>query len=176
VSDPFKVACIQINSGSDVAANLAAAVDLVRQARSAGADLIALPETVNCMAPDRAFLKDNIQPEEGNQALQTFADLARETGAWVLIGSILVGAPYSGKMANRSLLLDGDGVVRARYDKIHMFDANLGSAETHRESHHYNAGDEAVLVETPWAGRCSNYRCAFCLYPYQWRSSLVCLT
>lgn len=151
MSNPFKTACIQTNSGSDVAANLAAAVDLARQARAAGADLIALPETVNCMASDRAFLKANIQPEEGNQALLTFADLARETGAWVLIGSMLVGVPHSGKMANRSLLLDGDGVVRARYDKIHMFDANLGGAETHRESSHYNAGDEAVLAETPWA-------------------------
>jgi deaminated glutathione amidase len=151
VSNPFKVACIQTNSGSDVTANLATAIDLARQASAAGADLIALPETVNIMAPDRAFLKANIQPEEGNQALLAFADLARETGAWVLIGSILVDVPGSEKMANRSLLLDADGAVRARYDKVHMFDVNLGGAETHRESNHYNAGGESVLAETPWA-------------------------
>jgi deaminated glutathione amidase len=151
VTNSFKVACIQTNSGSDVAANLDAATDLARQASAAGADLIALPETVNIMAPDRAFLKANSQPEEGNQALRAFADLARETGAWVLIGSMLVDVPGSDKMANRSLLLDADGTVRARYDKIHMFDVNLGGAETHRESNHYNAGAEAVLTETPWA-------------------------
>ena len=150
MNSPFKAACIQTNSGSDVEANIAAAADLVRKARDAGADLIALPETVNIMAPDRATLKSKSQPEEGNRALLGFQDLARETGAWLLVGSLLVDLPGSDKMANRSFLLDADGQVRARYDKIHMFDVNLGGAETHRESNHYNAGDRAVLAETPW--------------------------
>jgi predicted amidohydrolase len=151
MDSPFKVACIQTNSGADVAANLAAATDLARQACNAGADLIALPETLNIMAPDRATLKSSCQPEEGNPVLLSFQELARETGAWMLIGSMLVEVPGSDKMANRSLLLDDQGVVRARYDKIHMFDVNLGAAETHRESNHYNAGETAVLAQTPWA-------------------------
>jgi len=150
MNSPFKVACIQTNSGVDVAVNLAVASDFARAAREGGADLITFPETVNIMAPDRATLKANCQPEDGNAALLGFQDLARETGAWILIGSLLVEVPGSDKMANRSFLLDGQGVVRARYDKIHMFDVNLGGVETHRESNHYNAGDKAVLTETPW--------------------------
>ncbi|NQU57930.1 MAG: carbon-nitrogen hydrolase family protein [Rhodospirillales bacterium] len=150
MSGSFKVACIQTNSGADVAANLTAAVDLGRQAQDAGAALIAFPETVNIMAPDRATLKSRCQPEDGNASLLAFQDLARQTGAWVVIGSLLVEVPGSDKMANRSFLLDEQGAVRARYDKIHMFDVNLGGVESHRESNHYNAGDEAVLAETPW--------------------------
>lgn len=148
--NPFKIACIQPNCGADVDANLAQTGGFIRQARDAGAVLIALPETANIMAPDRTTLKANCQPEEGNRALTAYQDLARETGAWILIGSLLVEVPGSEKMANRSFLLDSDGTVRARYDKIHMFDVNLGGAENHRESDHYNAGDKAVLAETPW--------------------------
>ncbi len=150
MNSPFKVACIQTNCGADVDANLAHAYDLSRRARDAGADLIALPETVNIMAPDRATLRAKSQPEEGNMALLAFQDLARETGAWVLIGSLMVDVPGNEKMANRSYLLDADGEVRARYDKIHMFDVNLGGAENHRESDYYDAGDKAVLAQTPW--------------------------
>lgn len=150
MTNPFKVACIQTNCGGDVNTNMAQAGDLVRRARDGGAELITLPETVNIMAPDRATLKANSQPEEGNRALIAFQDMARETGAWILIGSLMVDVPGSEKMANRSILLDSEGTVRARYDKIHMFDVNLGGAENHRESDHYNAGNKAVLAETPW--------------------------
>jgi deaminated glutathione amidase len=151
MTSPFKVACIQTCCGADVEANLAHAGDLSRQARDAGAELIALPETVNIMAPDRKTLRANCQPEENNEALQSFQDLARETGAWILIGSLMVDIPGNEKMANRSYLLDSDGAIRARYDKIHMFDVNLGGAENHRESNYYKAGEKAVLAETPWA-------------------------
>lgn len=150
MSSPFKVACIQTNSGADEDANLAAATDLGRAAREAGADLLAFPETINIMAPDRAFLKANTLPEDGNPALLAFQELARQSGAWVLIGSLLVDVPGSQKMANRSLLLDAQGEVRARYDKIHMFDVNLGGPENHRESNNYNAGEAAVVAQTPW--------------------------
>ena len=150
MSNTFKVACIQTNSGVDVQANLDSATDLAKKACDAGANLIALPETVNIMAPDRATLKSKTKPEENNAALLAFQDMARETGAWVLVGSLLVDVPGSDKMANRSFLLDDKGAIRARYDKIHMFDVQLGGAENHRESNYYNAGDKAVLAITPW--------------------------
>jgi deaminated glutathione amidase len=146
----FKVACVQTNSGADVQANLESATYFARKARDTGADLIALPETVNIMAPDRITLKLHIEPEEANIALRAFQDLAHETGAWILIGSLLVEVPGSKKMANRSFLLDDKGVIRARYDKIHMFDVELGGAENHSESKYYNAGDKLILATTPW--------------------------
>jgi deaminated glutathione amidase len=146
----FKVACIQTNSGADVQANLDNATYLAKKARDSGADLIALPETVNVMASDRVTLKLHTEPEEDNVALRAFQDLAHETGAWVLVGSLLVEVPGSEKMANRSFLVDDKGLIRARYDKIHMFDVELGGAENHSESKYFNAGDKLILSTTPW--------------------------
>ncbi|NQV47253.1 MAG: carbon-nitrogen hydrolase family protein [Rhodospirillaceae bacterium] len=148
----FKAACIQTNAGADIGANIAAASDLVRRARDAGADLIALPETVNIMDADRKSLRAKVSKEQGNPELAAFQELARETGAWILIGSLAIDHPESGKLANRSFLLDGGGNIQARYDKIHMFDVNLGGSESHRESSAYQAGSRAVVAETPWGG------------------------
>ncbi len=150
MSCTFKVACIQTNSGVDVQANLDSATYLARKARDTGADLITLPETVNIMSSDRVTLKLHTEPEENNLALRAFQDLACETGAWVLVGSLLVEVSGSEKMANRSFLLDDKGSIRARYDKIHMFDVELGGAENHKESKYYNAGNKCVLATTPW--------------------------
>ena len=150
MNSTFKAACVQTNSGLDVQANLDSAKYLARKARDAGADLIALPEAVNVMSPDRITLKSKTEPEENNVALLAFQNMAQETGAWVLVGSLLVNLPDSDKMANRSFLLDDKGAIRARYDKIHMFDVELGGAENHRESNYYNAGDKVVLATTPW--------------------------
>ncbi len=155
MTDTFKIACVQTNSGPDVAANIAAAVALGRDARDVGADLIAFPETVNVMQADKAALRKKIGPEDGCPALASFRGLARETGAWVLVGSMVVeGVPNGpgGKMANRSLLIDGGGEIKSRYDKIHMFDVDLGGNERHRESAGFEPGRKAVVAETPWGG------------------------
>lgn len=169
MNSPFKVACIQPNCGADIDANLAQTSGFIRQARDAGAELITLPETVNIMAPDRATLRANSEPEEGNRVLAAYQDLAKETGAWILIGSLMVEVPGSEKLANRSYLLDSDGTVRARYDKIHMFDVNLGGAENHRESDHYDAGNKAVLAETPWC-QLGMTICYDLRFPYLYRT------
>ncbi len=150
MTSSFRAACIQTNTGADVAANLASAADLVRRVRDDGADLIALPETVNVMDASRDVLMSKVGPEQDNPALDGFMDLARETGAWILVGSMLVKDDGAEKMSNRSFLIDGDGDVRARYDKVHMFDVNLGGSEDHRESNHFGAGATAVLAATPW--------------------------
>ena len=73
----------------------------------------------------------------------------QETGAWLLIGSLSI-AVEGGKVANRSLLVDPTGNIVARYDKIHLFDVDLGETESYRESATIAPGDRAVLAETPW--------------------------
>jgi len=146
----FKAACIQLNTGADIAANLGAAADLVRRARDDGADFIALPENANLMDADFDAVRRKVSVEDGNPELESFCDLARETGAWLLVGSMKVALAGDDKMANRSLLISSEGDICARYDKIHMFDVNLGGAENHRESERYKAGDKAVLATTPW--------------------------
>lgn len=145
----FRLACIQTNSGDDMERNIYAVCALVREARDGGADLIALPEVVALIEPDRARLVATAPEEANHPARAAFRDLARETGAWILGGSITVRAG-DGRVANRSLLFDPSGVVAGRYDKIHMFDVDLPNGETYRESDTYQPGTETCLVRSPW--------------------------
>ncbi len=147
----FRLACVQTNSGADMEHNIAAIRALVREARDGGADLIALPEVVALIEPDRARLVATAPEEEDHPAHAAFRDLARETDAWILGGSITVRAG-DGRVANRSLLIDPSGAVAGRYDKIHMFDVDLPDGETYRESDTYRPGAETCVARTPWGG------------------------
>ncbi len=147
----LRIACVQTSSGNDMERNIAAASDLVRRARGEGADLIALPEIVALIEPDRARLVATAPDEADHPALAAFRDLARETGAWILGGSITVRAG-DGRVANRSLLIDANGDIVGRYDKIHMFDVDLPGGESYRESDTYRPGAETCVAKTPWGG------------------------
>lgn len=147
----FVVACVQTNAGSEMAANLAAAQTHVQKARDAGADFILLPENVAMMALDRKEIFQNAEPEASHPALANFCALAKATGAWLLVGSLTIRLDED-KVANRSFLLDGKGKIVARYDKVHLFDAELENGEFYKESNSYRAGDQAVLAQTPWGG------------------------
>ena len=147
----LRIACVQTSSGNDMGCNIAAASDLVRRARGEGADLIALPEIVALIDPDRERLVANAPDEADHPALAAFGDLARETGAWILGGSITVRAG-DGRVANRSLLIDANGDIVGRYDKIHMFDVDLPGGESYRESDTYRPGAETCVARTPWGG------------------------
>ncbi len=143
----FRAACAQLTSTPDMAANIAAACDLVREARAAGADLVALPENVALLAPG-ADTRAAATSEADHPALAAFRDLARDTGVWLLAGSLAVR--HGEKLANRSMLIDPRGAVAARYDKIHMFAVDLPGGESYRESKNYAHGDAACLAQTPW--------------------------
>ncbi|MFQ5783754.1 MAG: carbon-nitrogen hydrolase family protein [Alphaproteobacteria bacterium] len=145
----FKVACVQNTATRDLAANVAALSDLVREAAATGADLIALPEHCSLMEPRTEILHAHAVPLAEHPTLARFRELAREVGAWLLVGSLPARAP-DGRIANCSILLDSDGAVIASYDKIHMFDVDLPTGERFRESDDFQSGSEARLVETPW--------------------------
>lgn len=147
----LKAACIQITSGPAMEANLRRATDLGRRACDAGAGLLAFPENVALMAPSSVPLDTRIRGEADHPALPAFAELARDTGAWVLIGSLGIRLDDGGAV-NRSYLLDSTGNVAARYDKIHLFDVDLPGGERYRESDNYRPGDRAVVARTPWGG------------------------
>ena len=152
MTDRFTAACVQTNSGTEVEPNLLAAGDLVRQARDAGADLIALPETVTGIVFGRERTLERARPEDSHPGVPFFAGLARETGATLLVGSMAVGLPGGEQVANRSFLFDPSGAVVARYDKMHMFDVDLAGGESYRESATYRPGEQAVVAPTPWGG------------------------
>ena len=145
----FRLACVQVNAGNDLAANIEAAATLGRAARGAGADLIAFPECVAMMEMGRERSLAAAAPAENHPALVAFRALAAEIGAWLLAGSLSVRLDGD-KIANRCYLIDSDGAVRAAYDKIHMFDVELGEGDSYRESETYRSGDRAVLAATPW--------------------------
>ncbi len=164
---PFTVACVQTCSGLDMGRNLARALSLAEKARDAGADLIALPEAVNVMEADKARLLKKAYVQDHDPSLAAYRDFARASGAWLLVGSLVLRHDEN-KLVNRSLLIGADGKIKAAYDKIHMFDVNLGGAENHRESAAYRPGSKAVLGETPW-GRLGMTVCYDLRFPHLYR-------
>jgi len=152
MSARFTAACVQVNSGTEIAENLTAAGDLVRRARDRGADFIALPENLTAVVIGRQEILDRAMPEDSHPGIPYFADLARETGAVLLAGSMSIGLPGGERLANRSFLFDPSGAIVARYDKIHMFDVDLAGGESYRESDTIRPGDKAVVAPTPWGG------------------------
>ena len=149
--DRLRAACVQLNAGTEIAANLKTAADLVRRARDEGADLIALPENATMVVQGRTKVLERARPEPDHPAIPAFADLARETGALLLVGSLAIRLTGD-RVANRSYLFGLDGDVVATYDKIHMFDVDLPGGESYRESATFQPGNRAVLAPTPWGG------------------------
>ena len=149
VNGRFTVACVQITSGPDPAANLEAASALVREARSAGASLIATPEVSNVMGLRRREVAALARPEAEDTSVAGYRALAAETGAWLLAGSLVLRGAGD-KLVNRSLLIDPQGGIAARYDKIHMFDVEIPDGQSYRESKAYEAGAAAVTADLPW--------------------------
>lgn len=144
----FKLALVQMNSGNDLAANVATLSRSLQDARAAGAQLIATPENTGLLGADTADTLSKAQSEETHPVLELARSFAREQGVWILIGSIHVRADAE-RCRNRSYLIGADGNVAAYYDKIHMFDARLPHGE-YRESATFVPGERAVVADTPW--------------------------
>lgn len=145
------VSVIQMTSAPDVAENLAKAGALLHRAKAEGAELAVLPENVSCLARTPEIKKREAAPEETHAAVTHFAALARELGLWLVAGSVGITA-VAGKVYNRCLVFAPDGKVAARYDKIHLFDADPLPGESYRESAEVVPGEKAVVVHTPWGG------------------------
>jgi len=143
----FKAACVQLRSTDDVAENIRDAVRWVREAAARGATFIATPENTTLMAPDGGAKLAQSFDEANDPALPVFAALALELKVWILIGSVAIKVSAT-KTANRSFLFAPDGSVAARYNKIHLFDVQLASGETYRESNTVAGGDTAVVADT----------------------------
>lgn len=150
MNEGFRAALVQMCSGLDVARNVADALDAVAEAAAAGAHYVQTPEVTTIMDLDRERLRRALSPEAGNAQLQAFCDGARQHKVWLHIGSMGVLLD-NGKIANRSYLIDPSGRVSARYDKIHMFDVDLGNGEKYLESEAYEPGGFAVVADLPWA-------------------------
>jgi deaminated glutathione amidase len=175
MSASFTAACVQFTAGPDAEPNLRVVSDLIRQARDTGADFIMTPEASNFIESGRRR-REKAHTEADDPFLTGMRGLARETGAWLLIGSLVVdpaGEPDAKagetRLANRSFLVDSKGVIVARYDKIHMFDIDLPGGESYRESNAYRPGNSTVVAETPW-GRLGMSVCYDVRFPHLYRA------
>jgi predicted amidohydrolase len=146
----LSIACVQHCAGLDVAADLAALARLIEEAAARGAELVCLPEYCAAYGMVDGRLDVGARAEEAHEALVALREQARRHRCWLLIGSIGVLAA-DGRILNRSYLVDTDGAIRARYDKIHLFDVDLARGESYRESSTIRPGETAPVVATPFA-------------------------
>ncbi|BBF85893.1 predicted amidohydrolase [Aquitalea magnusonii] len=142
----FIAAAVQMVSGTDVAANLARAAALVAEAAAGGAAFVVLPEYF-CLMGRQDGDKVAICEDAGHGPLQSaLAAMARDNKVWLAAGTIPLRSPQPGKVFNSTLVFDPDGVVQARYDKIHLF-GYTGNGERYCESDSILAGKQPVKVD-----------------------------
>jgi predicted amidohydrolase len=146
----FKVAALQMRSGTDTARNAADFEALVREAAGQGACYVQSPEMTGALQRDREALFASLRPQSSDLVAGAAEKLARELGIYVHVGSTAI-AREDGKVANRAFLFDPAGDLITTYDKIHMFDVDLDNGESWRESNTYEPGRETVIAELPEA-------------------------
>ena len=131
--------------------NLEKTCTFIREAARAGAELIVTPEVTNCVSQSRDHQRQVLRTEAQDLTLAQLRKLAEQERIWLLIGSLaLKNSGPDDRFSNRSFLIDPQGQIQARYDKIHMFDVTLSSSESYTESDGYKPGDRAVLSKTPF--------------------------
>ena len=147
----MRAAILQMTSGIDPAANAAAIVEAVGHAAGEGAEMLFTPEMAGYLDRNRARAADTLRSEADDPVLAAAREAAARHGLWVHLGSLpLKEEGGDGRWVNRSFVIDGKGEIRARYDKIHLFDVDLATGESWRESAVYRPGEKVVAVETPW--------------------------
>jgi predicted amidohydrolase len=149
----MRIALYQARTGIDPAANGAALAEAVAAAAEGGAAMLFTPEMSNLLDRDRERAKAKLSDQAHDMVLRAARDAAAAYRIWIHIGSLaLAGEREDGRLVNRAFLIDDAGLVRAHYDKIHLFDVDLAGGESWRESAAYAAGERAVVADTP-AGR-----------------------
>jgi predicted amidohydrolase len=147
-----RIALFQSNTGIDPQANAGALVGAIEEASKAGAAMLFTPEMSGLLDRDSERASHNLRAEDDDMVLAACRQAAREHSIWLHLGSLAVLAD-SGKIANRAFVIDRNGNIRAHYDKIHLFDVDLPTGESWRESATYQPGNDAVLVNGTPVGK-----------------------
>jgi predicted amidohydrolase len=164
----FTAAMVQMRTGLLPEPSLEQATYLIREAAVAGADYVQTPEVSNMMQVNRTALFEHLATEEDDRSLKAYRALAAELKIYLNIGSLAVRASPE-RAANRSFLIGPEGQVIASYDKIHMFDIDLGNGERYHESANYQPGETAVIADLPW-GRIGLTICYDVRFPALYRA------
>jgi deaminated glutathione amidase len=163
-----QVALIQMCSSHELKANLLMAGELMTQAVEQGAGLIVLPECFSFMGRTEEEKLTGREDPNDSPSLQFLQGFALRHGVWIVGGSISISLPKSKRFANTCFVVDPKGEVKARYDKIHLFDANVGEKKSYKESKLISAGDKHVVVDSPF-GRMGLSICYDLRFPEQFR-------
>ncbi len=147
-----RIALMQAQSGIDPAQNARALVEAVERAAAGGAAMLFTPEMSGLLDRDRDRARTQVRSEADDGVLAAVRTAARDHRLWVHLGSLAIEGPDE-KLVNRGFVIDDHGDIRARYDKMHLFDVDLPTGESWRESTSYSAGAEAVVVEGTPVGR-----------------------
>lgn len=143
-----RAALLQMTSGIDPAANARVLAQGMADAAAGGAAMLFTPEMSGLIDRDRDRAAGSLAREEADRVLAAMCEAAAKHGIWAHIGSLAI-LRDDGKLANRGYVIDASGEVRARYDKMHLFDVDLPTGESWRESNSYARGERAVTVNTP---------------------------
>ena len=143
-----RIAVLQMTSGIDPLSNAEALTGAIGAAAMGGAEMIFTPEMSGLIDRDRTRASANVVTEEQSPVLAAACEAAAGAGIWAAIGSIPI-LREDGRWANRSFVIDSSGSIVARYDKMHMFDVDLDTGESWRESAAYAPGEAVVTVECP---------------------------
>jgi predicted amidohydrolase len=144
----MRIAILQMTTGIDPAVNARTITGAVADAAQGGAAMLFTPEMSGLLDSNRMRAAASLHPEADDPVLAAVRAAAAEQGIWVHLGSLAVRGD-DGKLANRAYVIDPEGNIRARYDKLHLFDVDLPTGESWRESASYTPGSGAVVVDTP---------------------------
>ena len=145
----MRIALFQSQTGIDPDANAAALVARVHEAAAGGASMLFTPEMSGLLDRDKSRAMKHLHLQSDDPVLAAVRAAAREAGIWVHLGSLALLAEAGDKLLNRGFVIDDQGEIRASYDKIHLFDVDLPTGESWRESASYERGGRAVVVDTP---------------------------
>jgi predicted amidohydrolase len=147
-----RIAIFQSRTGIDPAANAKALVSAIEEAATGRAEMLFTPEMSGLLDRDSDRARRSVTSEDHDPVLAACREACGKSGIWMHLGSIAVTAE-DGRFANRGFVIDSGGGVRASYDKIHLFDVDLPTGESWRESNVYRGGSEAVVVEGTPVGK-----------------------
>lgn len=146
----MKIALCQTRTGINAAESAYSLEVMVADAAASGAAIVFTPEMSGVLDRNRERSTSQIVAEDDDVVLAAMRAAAARHGIWVALGSLAIAdASADGRLVNRSYMIDDRGVIRARYDKIHLFDVDLATGESWRESARYAPGDRAIVVMTP---------------------------
>ena len=163
-----RIGCVQSRPLATFDEAIEEARRIAGDAVAAGAELVCLPEYCGGLKSEGGLLVPPAAPEAMHPVLDALRGFARENRVWTLIGSIAVDGPGD-RLINRGYVIDDRGDIRARYDKIFLFDVDLSPTQQYRESAVVAPGGQAVVADTPW-GRLGMTICYDLRFPQLYRA------